>query len=222
MIRFFDLFFSSIAILFLMPIFLIVIPILKITGEGEVFYLQERVGKDGKPFRLIKFCTMLKNSESIGTGTLTIKNDPRVLPFGKFLRKTKINELPQLFNIIFGNMSIIGPRPQTDESFDKFPSHLKNDLKKMKPGLSGIGSIFFSNEESILNKHQDPLIFYKDHIAPFKAELEIWYKENNNLILYFLLILFTIFVMAGYPRVKLYSIFSELPEIPESLREILK
>ena len=119
-------------------------------------------------------------------------------------------------------MSIIGPRPQTDESFDKFPPHLKNDLKKMKPGLSGIGSIFFSNEESILNEHQDPLIFYKDHIAPFKAELEIWYKENNNLILYFLLILFTIFVMAGYPRAKLYSIFSELPEIPESLSEILK
>tara|TARA_B100000242_G_C42971808_1_gene450922 strand:+ start:403 stop:1071 length:669 start_codon:yes stop_codon:yes gene_type:complete len=222
MIRFFDLLFSSIAILFLMPIFLIVIPILKITGEGEVFYLQERVGKDGNSFRLIKFCTMLKNSESIGTGTLTIKNDPRVLPFGKFLRGTKINELPQLFNIIFGHMSIIGPRPQTDESFDKFPPHLKNDLKKMKPGLSGIGSIFFSNEESILNEHQDPLIFYKDHIAPFKAELEIWYKENNNLILYFLLILFTIFVMAGYPRTKLYSIFSELPEIPESLREILK
>ena len=81
MIRFFDLLFSSIAILFLMPIFLIVIPILKITGEGEVFYLQERVGKDGKSFRLIKFCTMLKNSENIGTGTLTIKNDPRVLPF---------------------------------------------------------------------------------------------------------------------------------------------
>lgn len=222
MIRFFDLFFSSIAVLFLMPIFLIVIPILKLTGEGEVFYLQERVGKDGNLFRLIKFCTMLKNSESIGTGTLTIKDDPRVLPFGKYLRKTKINELPQLFNIIFGHMSIIGPRPQTAESFDKFPSHLKNDLKKMKPGLSGIGSIFFSNEESILNKHQDPLIFYKDHIAPFKGELEIWYKENNNLILYFLLILFTIFVMAGYPRVKLYSLFSELPEIPESLKEILK
>ena len=88
--------------------------VLRLTGEGEVFFLQERVGKDGKPFKLYKFATMLKNSPNMGTGTVTLKHDPRVLPVGRFLRKTKINELPQLLNILIGDMSVVGPRPQAN------------------------------------------------------------------------------------------------------------
>ena len=115
--RFFDIFFSGLALLVLSPLFIILILILRFSGEGEIFFLQERIGKDNKPFMLFKFATMLKNSPHIGTGTITVKNDPRVLPIGKFLRKSKINELPQLINIFKGDMSSIGPRPLTLKAF---------------------------------------------------------------------------------------------------------
>ena len=125
--RVLDLIFSIIAIIILFPLILIVMLILCCTGEKEVFYTQERVGKEGKIFKLYKFATMLKNSEFIGTKEITIKNDPRVLPFGGFLRKTKINEIPQIINIIIGDMSIVGPRPLIAEYLD-----LYSDLQKKR------------------------------------------------------------------------------------------
>ena len=131
---------------------------------------------------------MKKNSEFIGTGTLTVKNDPRILPLGNFLRNTKLNELPQLLNILKGDMSIIGPRPQTEESFSMFPENSIDILKTLKPGLSGIGSIIFSREEEILEDKKDPIFFYKNYIAPYKAKLEIWFSKNRNLFIYFMLI----------------------------------
>ena len=100
--RIFDIFFSGIALVILSPIFLPLIFILRISGEGEIFFLQSRVGLGGKHFKLYKFATMLKNSPNMATGTVTVKNDPRVLPIGRFLRKTKINEIPQLINIFNG------------------------------------------------------------------------------------------------------------------------
>ena len=120
MIRFFDVLLSAITLLLLLPLFLPIVILLRFTGEGEIFFLQERIGKDGKKFELFKFATMLKNSPDIGTGTVTMKNDPRVLPLGRFLRKTKINELPQLLNIFFGDMSVIGPRPLTSQAFETY------------------------------------------------------------------------------------------------------
>jgi lipopolysaccharide/colanic/teichoic acid biosynthesis glycosyltransferase len=102
--------------------------LLRLTGEGEIFFLQERVGKDGKPFNLFKFATMLKNSPNIGTGTVTMKNDPRVLPMGKFLRKTKINELPQLVEHLLGGHECCGPRPQTHRCFNAFPVELQRGI----------------------------------------------------------------------------------------------
>ena len=107
--RFFDILFSALALLVLSPLLLPIVLILKLSGEGEIFFLQERIGKGGQVFKLFKFATMLKDSPNIGTGTVTMKGDPRVLPVGKFLRKTKINELPQLLNIFFGDTSVIGP-----------------------------------------------------------------------------------------------------------------
>ena len=147
MIRFFDVLLSAIALFILLPLFLPITILLKSTGEGEVFFLQERIGKDGKKFMLFKFATMLKNSPNIGTATVTMKNDPRVLPVGRFLRKTKINELPQLLNIFFGDMSVIGPRPLTSEAFESYSDNTKYLIKKVRPGLSGIGSIVFRAEE---------------------------------------------------------------------------
>ena len=104
MLRLFDIIFSGFALIMLSPILLSIIILLKFTGEGEIFFFQDRIGKNGEYFKLFKFVTMLKNSENIGTGTVTLHNDPRILPLGRFLRNTKINELPQLINIFKGDM----------------------------------------------------------------------------------------------------------------------
>ena len=138
MVRFLDIFLSLIALILLSPVFFITSIILKMTGEGEVFFIQERCGQYGEIFNLIKFATMKKNSPNIGTGTVTLKDDPRVLPVGKFLRTTKINELPQLLNVLAGKMSIIGPRPQTQRCFDAFPKSSQEKIANVRPGLSGV------------------------------------------------------------------------------------
>ena len=210
--RLFDILFSGLALLVLAPFLIPIIFILRFTGEGEVFYIQDRVGKDRKIFGLWKFATMLKNSPYIGTQTVTVKSDSRVLPFGKFLRKTKINELPQLFNIILGDMSIIGPRPQTQRCFLAFPKKSQEAIIQVKPGLSGIGSIVFRDEESMLdNNKMDRLKFYDDTIAPYKGKLEQWYVVNQSLSTYFKLIALTIWTVIT-SKSKIYlKIFNDLP-----------
>ena len=149
--RFFDILFSSFALLALSPLLIPIVIILKFSGEGEVFFLQDRIGKHGDSFRLFKFATMLKDSPNLGTGTVTMRDDPRVLPVGKFLRKTKINELPQLINILFGDMSVIGPRPLTMQTFETYSEPTQVLIKQVKPGLSGVGSIIFRKEEDIMH-----------------------------------------------------------------------
>lgn len=218
MVRFFDIFFSSIAILFFSLLLVPITLVLKVTGEGEIFFLQERVGQGGKIFKLFKFATMLKDSPNTGTGTITIKDDPRVLPFGKFLRKTKINELPQLFNILKGDMSIIGPRPLTINTFNSYPVNTKEIIQEVKPGLSGLGSIIFRNEENLMIGISQNILFYNDYIAPYKGSLEIWYVENKSLYLYFKLILITIWVVI-FPssQVLKWNLFKNLPKPPDDL-----
>jgi lipopolysaccharide/colanic/teichoic acid biosynthesis glycosyltransferase len=180
LIRVFDIFFSLIALVGLLPLFIPVIIILRFTGEHEIFFLQERVGKDGKMFKLIKFATMLKDSPNIGTGTVTVKDDPRILPFGRILRKTKINELPQLFNVLKGDMSFVGPRPQPIRCFNAFPEYLQKEIIKVKPGLSGIGSIVFRNEEELLDSAVGNRVeFYDKVIAPYKGELENFVNNRS-------------------------------------------
>lgn len=211
MFRFFDLLLSSSALVFLSPLLVPIMLILRLTGEGEVFYLQERVGKGGRTFHLFKFATMLKNSPSIGTGTITIIDDPRILPFGKFLRKTKINELPQLLNVLYGDMSLIGPRPLTEETFSAYPPESKIQIQLVRPGLSGIGSIIFRNEEELLSNSKDAKGLYFKEIAPFKGQLESWFVKNYSLKIYFLLILLTIVVVI-FPRTSIvWKIFPSLP-----------
>lgn len=204
--RFFDLVFSSLAILVLLPVLLSVIIILRFTGEGEIFYRQVRVGKGNVDFRLLKFATMLKDSEDIGAGTVTLKNDFRVLPFGKFLRKTKINELPQLFNILLGSMSVIGPRPLHRKQFSFYKLEDQRIISKIRPGLSGVGSVVFRDEECLLEDSTDPDQTYRDLITPQKAFLEKWYVENRSLGLYFKLIFLTLVVVV-FPNVKIKKYF---------------
>ncbi len=215
--RLFDVIFSGIALIALIPIFLPLIILLRLTGEGEIFFLQDRIGYKGNYFKLFKFATMLKNSPNIGTGTVTLHNDPRVLPLGGFLRKTKINELPQLINIFKGDMSVIGPRPQTKRCFDAFSTEHRQEILKVRPGLSGIGSIVFRNEDEMMHANNDPNKLYDEIIMPYKGSLEVWYVANQNLWTYFCLIFLTVWVVL-FPKSDLvWRLFKELPKPYEDL-----
>ena len=219
--RLFDILFSFLALLALAPIFFLVIIILRFTGEGEIFFIQKRVGKGGKYFGLFKFATMLKNSPNIGTGTITIKGDPRVLPFGSMLRKTKINELPQLLNIFLGHMSVIGPRPLTSETFNAYDLIIQKTIQQVRPGLSGIGSIIFRDEENVLSGGKKGVGFYSNIIAPYKGLLEEWYVEHHNIYIYFIAIILTILIVI-FPKTQLpWLIFKNLPIPPDILKNDL-
>ena len=162
---------------------------------------------------------MLKDSPNMGTGTVTVKNDPRVLPMGGFLRKTKINELPQLINIFNGDMSVIGPRPQTQRCFDAFPLSSQNEIIKVRPGLSGIGSIVFRNEEDMMHANNDPDKFYDEIVMPYKGSLEEWYVANQNIRTYFSLIGLTVWVVL-FPRSDMTrKVFEGIPIHPTELKE---
>jgi len=215
--RLLDVFLSGIAIILLSPILVPIACVLKITGEGEVFYKQARVGKGGSSFGLIKFATMLKDSPSIGTGEITIKNDPRVLPLGKFLRKSKINELPQLWNIFIGDMSIVGPRPMVPNTYARYPIEAQKVLNTVRPGLTGIGSIVFRDEESYLANLDEPMEFYRDHIIPFKSDLELWFVENNTLWLYIKIIFVTAWVVVFPSSTIADKAFDGIPNLPDTL-----
>lgn len=210
--RSFDILMSLIAILCLSWLLIPIILILLCTGEHEVFYRQQRVGRGGKLFGVLKFATMLKNSEKIGTGLVTTRNDPRVLPFGKFLRKTKLNELPQLFNILGGSMSVVGPRPMVQPDYDAYSDEAKECYNNMTPGLSGIGSIVFRDEEYYISQAKDPMVFLRSVIQPFKGDLEVWYHQNRNLWVDFLIIFLTAWVVL-FPKSELvYKVFPTLPK----------
>jgi len=214
--RTFDILTSGIAILILSPLLIPIIIGLKLTGEGYVFYKQERVGYKNKPFLIWKFATMLKNSSKMPGGIMTTKKDPRITPMGGFLRKSKINELPQLFNIIFGQMSVVGPRPVMRVSFEAYPNEVQKVIYNVKPGLTGIGSIIFRYEETLItnvkNNRGDIWEFYKGKIYPFKGELEMWYQSNNSFFLDLQLIFMTAWVIL-VPTSKLYEKwFKDLPK----------
>ena len=205
--RILEILLSIFALLILLPLFIPIVIILLLTGEHKVFYLQNRVGYKNKNFKILKFVTMLSNSANMGAGSLTLKNDYRVLPFGSFLRKTKINELPQILNIIVGDVSIVGPRPQMQVDFDKYSVEVRQKIYNVKPGLTGIGSIVFRDEESLISlasENENPHDFYKRVIAPYKGELEIWYQNHHSVYLDFQLIFITVWVIVA-PETRIYE-----------------
>ena len=220
--RTFDIIFAGIALMLLSPLFLCLMVVLRFSGEGEIFFFQERIGKNNRPIKLLKFATMLKNSEHIGTGTVTLHNDPRILPLGGILRKTKINELPQLLNILNGDMSIIGPRPQTQRCFDAFPKVSQEEIVKVRPGLSGIGSIVFRNEEELMHANDTPDKFYDEIIMPYKGSLEQWYVLHQNIWTYFSFIALTVWVVLNPNSCLVWKMFKDLPNPPNILEESLK
>ncbi len=218
--RLFDLVISGLSILVLSPLLLPIILLLRITGEGEVFFSQDRMGKGGSLFSLHKFATMLKDSPNIGSGTLTVQNDPRILPLGNFLRKTKINELPQLFNVFKGDMSIVGPRPQSSRNFSAFSEGVQKNIMLVSPGLTGLGSIFFSDEEAMLSSAVNHDEFYDSVIMPYKGQLETWYV-NHATILIDLKIIYVTALKIIFPklRLNLSKFFDGMPNPPKELQK---
>lgn len=216
--RLFDLMLSSLALIALLPLLAPVVMLLSCTGEGKVFYRQERVGIRNKIFKLLKFATMLEDSPNLPGGDITQGDDPRVLPVGKILRKTKINELPQLINVLLGDISLIGPRPLTPKNFQFYSEEVQYKISSVRPGLSGIGSVVFRDEESVIaSSKKNSVDCYKEDISPYKGELECWFIDNKSILLYLALILVTAWTVI-FPKSKIiWRIFPTLPKPPESL-----
>ena len=212
--RLLDIVVSLLALIILAPVLLPIVIILRFSAEGYVFYFQERIGKDRVNFKIIKFATMLKDSPNLASGSITLSDDWRVTKPGKFLRKTKINELPQIINILKGDISLVGPRPLVTKTFTAYNDDIQSKIYNVKPGLTGIGSIIFRDEESIISsvKDEDPHEFYKRIIAPYKGELEMWYQSNCSFLLDLQLIFMTAWVIL-VPNSKLYEKwFKDLPK----------
>ncbi|MDC1429228.1 sugar transferase [Emcibacteraceae bacterium] len=209
--RVFDIISSFIALLIIAPIFLPLMIALRFSGEGEVFYRQKRIGRNEEAFDITKFATMLKDSPNIGAGEHTLRDDPRVLPLGKFLRSSKINELPQIWDVFVGNMSIVGPRPTTSGHHALYPNYYAGVLKKVPPGITGIGSVVFRDEEHILSIAKDHDYCYSSEIVPYKAELEQWYSENRSFNMDIILCLLTFWVIISPKNTIMKKIYPTIP-----------
>ncbi|OHB74727.1 MAG: hypothetical protein A2W31_07995 [Planctomycetes bacterium RBG_16_64_10] len=215
--RLLDITVSLTALLLFLPLGLVIAAVLRLTGEGEVFYAQIRVGKDRRCFRLLKFATMLKDSPKMGTGTVTVRNDVRVLPVGRLLRKTKLNEVVQLINVLKGDMSLVGPRPLTRQTFRYYPKAVQRRIVQVKPGLTGIGSVVFRDEEDFVARSgMDALRCYREVVAPYKGALETWYLDHRSLWVDLKLVLLTAFAIVA-PHSTLHSkLLKGLPQPPPS------
>jgi lipopolysaccharide/colanic/teichoic acid biosynthesis glycosyltransferase len=211
--RLLDIFIATFALILFSPILIPIAIALRFSGEGEILYLQERIGLNNKRFDIWKFATMLKNSPQLGTGDVTLKDDPRVLPIGKFLRKTKINELPQIINVLKGDMNIVGARPLMDVSFNLYQPEVQEKIYGTRPGITGVGSIIFRDEESLIEKSDlPPREFYKEFIIPYKGQLEIWYQRNKSIWVDIKVIFLTAWVIL-FPKSDLPSkLLSGLPK----------
>lgn len=219
--RFFDFLVSLIVCIILMPLMIPIVIGLLLTGEGYVFYFQERVGFKNKVFDIYKFATMLKDSPNMTGGIITTKKDPRITPMGGFLRKSKINELPQILNILKGNMSVVGPRPVMPKSFSQYPEDVKEVIYNVPPGLTGVGSIIFRDEEELVTaakeRGEDPWDIYRNEIYPYKGEVEKWYQNNQSFTLDFFVIFCTAWVILFPKSDLLYRTYKSIPPKPESL-----
>jgi lipopolysaccharide/colanic/teichoic acid biosynthesis glycosyltransferase len=210
-----DIILSVIAILIFLPFFIPIAILLKFTGEGYIFYFQSRIGYKNTRFRIWKLATMLKASPGLGTGSITLQNDWRLTPMGKYLRSTKINEVPQIVNILSGDMSIVGPRPLMEFDFLKFSPEVQAVFYNVRPGLTGIASVIFCDEEQYFsNTDMDPHEYDKKYIAPYKGALEIWYQQHCSLKTDLLIVFLTVVVVFAPKNQWAYKFFKDLPEKP--------
>ena len=177
--RIFDLLAASLLILALSPILLLVAVWVRLDSKGPVFFRQPRVGKDGNTFKIIKFRTMVMNAESIGP-LVTSRNDPRMTRSGSVLRAWKLDELPQLFNVVLGEMSLVGPRPQVSKYVDRFPEPQRTKILSVRPGITGPTAIKFRHEEEMLQNRANREQFYIDVLLPIKCNLDEDYVDQRG------------------------------------------
>lgn len=208
-------------LLVLSPLFLVIMVLLKFSGDGEVLYFQERIGYKQKKFSIWKFSSMLKNSINMGSKTITLRNDPRITPVGKYLRITKLNEILQLVNVLKGDMSFVGARPLIPNSFKKYSQGVQQRIYNTRPGVTGIGSLIFRDEEKLVTEVRklgfDPLDYYAKYIYPYKGELEMWYQDNISFGTDMKILLLTFWKIV-FPKSELtYRVFKDLPERPAAL-----
>ncbi len=177
--RIFDIFFSFIGLLMLLPIFVIIGFVIFIDSRGGIFYKQLRVGKNNVDFYLLKFRSMKINADKSGLLTVGGK-DSRITNVGYFLRKYKMDELPQLINVLFGDMSLVGPRPEVRKYVDMY-SEVQKKVLSVKPGLTDYASIEYRNENELLGQVDDPEKVYINEIMPAKLQMNLKYIENQSL-----------------------------------------
>lgn len=192
--------------------------ILRFTGENEIFYFQKRIGKENKEFDIWKFATMLKNSDAMKGGSITVRNDPRVTKFGNLLRITKINELPQIVNVLLGTMSFVGPRPLPNSDFIDYSKSVQDRIYNVTPGITGLGSLIFRDEEKYFSSMDlSPREINKKYIAPYKGALELWYNSNISFLVDFKLLVATGFTVV-MPKLDIaHKLFVNLPTRPKEL-----
>jgi len=189
--RIFDVIISLIGLILLLPLFFIIALLIKLDSEGPVFYRGERVGRFGKKFRIFKFRTMVKNAEKLG-GPSTSADDPRLTKFGKFLKKYQLDELPQLINVIKGEMSLVGPRPEVKMYVDMMSNEKRKTILSIKPGMTDLASLWNFHESDVLKGSPDPEKTYQEEIRPKKIQLQLEYVKNRSFWLDLKIILKTI------------------------------
>jgi lipopolysaccharide/colanic/teichoic acid biosynthesis glycosyltransferase len=220
--RILDILLSLVAIIVLLPFMIPIMIGLKLTGERYIFYSQPRVGRGDKDFKVLKFATMLKDSPNMPGGFITQRDDPRITPMGGFLRRTKINELPQLANILVGQMSFVGPRPVVRKHLELYSDEAREAISRQRPGLTGIASLAFRDEEGVLDRAGgDRKRVHDEVIAPYKGELEIWYAERKGIGLFFLIIAMTAWSVARPASRLPFSVLKDLPAPPKELARLL-
>ena len=190
--RLFDIIFSFLGLILLLPLFIIVSILIKVDSSGPIFFLQERVGLHGKYFKIIKFRSMKVNQND--SLTVTLKNDKRITRIGRKLRKYKIDEIPELMNVLIGDMSFVGPRPDVPGYTDLLKGNDRNILN-LRPGITSSASIKYSNEEQLLLEQEDPIAYNNDVIFPDKVKMNLNYYENNNIWIDIKIIFATVFTL---------------------------
>ncbi|TBX13036.1 sugar transferase [Clostridium perfringens] len=189
--RTFDLFFSLIGIIITIPILILVSIMIKLTSKGPIIFKQERVGKNKKFFYIYKFRTMTDCDDKASDRQVTVINDQRITRIGRILRKYKIDELPQLYNVLKGDMSFVGPRPEV-KKYVKFYEEEYDEILKIKPGITDLASIEYIDENTIISKYSDPEKVYIEEVLPKKLMLNKRYIEEMSIKNDILLILKTI------------------------------
>jgi len=214
-----DIVVSALGLVALAPLFVLIAVAVKATSSGPAFFRQDRLGRLGRRFRIIKFRSMVRDADRLG-GTLTVGGDARITPFGRFLRRHKLDELPQLLNVLRGDMSLVGPRPEVIEFADMFPRSFERILK-IKPGITHSAALFFRNQERLLSRVEDPRAVYVERVMPYKIMLYVEEMRRESILRDVLTIVDTVLrITRTVTMAELDAFAARLPRVVEPAPKI--